>query len=117
MQPSSAHLRWQALNKRLELAGLLSGNRYRAPLTSTIGQVVILGRYQLELAVFSGDIPQGAALDKMLQKIANAALTAKPHANPDFLAAWHDAMCKEMGAEEVQKFLLTWSPPHHEITT
>jgi hypothetical protein len=117
MQQSSAHLRWQALNRRLARAGLLTVKSARTPLTTTVGEVVIFGRYQLELAVLAKNPTDRATLDQALQNVMDAAAAIEPHANPDFSPIWHDAMCREMGSEEVEKFLLSWRKPHHDETT
>lgn len=111
-----ADLRWRVLNERLRRAGLLTAYRPHAPLTMTIGQVVVLGLNQLEFAVSDPAGNNCAALGQALQKFEDVAPTPGPQCCPHFRARWHDAMCREMGEEEVEKFLLAWRTSDHGRT-
>lgn len=91
----------------------LSAYRSYASLTTTVGQVVVLGLNQLKDAGMAEYGPQCAALDKTGEEIANPTAAVQPHASEHFFALWHDAMCFHMGADEVEKFLLTWCPTNH----
>lgn len=107
---------WGRFLKRLD-ERLMSPDTYGvAPGTKTIAGVVTYGLNQLDPALAITSNGENAARDKVSESPVGAAFASPPHGDHDFIECWHDAMCREMGAEELEKFALTLGEPHHGAT-
>lgn len=87
----------------LEIAG------FCAPVAVTIGAVIVLGLDQLDGLTAPSDAADQIAALKLPYKSADAGLGSEAEKNPHFLERWRDAMCFELGADEVQKVFVALS--------
>jgi hypothetical protein len=103
---------WRRDLQRLDELLVLDASR-GAPLTETIGFVVVLGREQLDSA--DHEIVDGyvTARRQGCQRVMGAASGLPSHDAGDLVLRWHHAMLALMGAEELQKFGLTLCKPDH----
>lgn len=83
-----------------------------APLTETIMGTVIYGLNQLEAAPVEA-LSDIVARDKGLDGVMSNCLAAPAHGHGNFIERWATDMCREMGAEELEKFALTLGEAHH----
>lgn len=107
---------WGRFRKRLD-ERLMSPDTYRvAPVAKTISGVVTYGLNQLDpMRNVGGDGDEAARLQGP-DGMENNGSTGPAHSDSDFVICWATAMCKEMGAEELEKFALTLGEPHHGAT-
>lgn len=83
------------------------------PITEAIGGVVVFGLDQLQIAVTVSVPPEIALLDKNGDAAGYIALGLEANGCADFHQRWAEAMCREMGAEEVEKFAFAWRQRNH----
>ena len=88
--------------------------RFRAPVAITVGQVVIFGLQQLDVAGAAGGAPDEFPRGKCVEHISHIAAGTNPAREPDFVVRWAEAMCFHMGADEYQNFLLARREAHRE---
>jgi hypothetical protein len=106
---------WRLYLKRLDERLRSPDAHPIAPLTKTISNAVVYGLNQLEPAPVES-APEMATGDKSLDGVVSDGLPTPPHDQGDFVERWAIAMCREMGAEELEKFALTLGEPDHRDT-
>lgn len=85
---------------------------FRAPLTITIGTVVILGLEQLDIAGPTGTTADIFPPGQGVEDVGDIALGADAGGIGDFIVRWANSISRYIGAEEVQHFLLAWRQRH-----
>lgn len=82
-----------------------------------IGGVMIFGADRLDGASACGHTPNETKALQLTDVIMDAALRVDINSGAHFLERWRDAMCREMGLDEFEKFCLSrrqrrHGPPH-----
>lgn len=88
-----------------------------APVAETMGGVVAFGLNQLDPASRSETVPDVTTSDQGENGFVSERFAAPPHSDANFVICWAEAMGREMGAEELEKFSLSLRDPHHGTTT
>jgi hypothetical protein len=104
---------WRGYLKRLDERLMSPDAQSCAPVAKTIAGVMTYGLNQLDAAHLSGNKPDVAASGQGPDGMVGDGLASPDHGDGDFVERWADAMCREMGAEEIEKLGLAMREADH----